>query len=66
MKMVLPIFVIVAVALLTVSCQKDLPDSMSDVVVSKGYFIPVDQGEIPTEDDNPMPIVNNEKGNKND
>ena len=66
MKTILSIFVIVAVALLTVSCQKDLPDSMSDVVVTKGYFISVDQGEIPTEDDNPMPIVNNEKGNKND
>lgn len=64
MKKVLYIFTITAALTLTTSCQKELPENMSNVVVGKGISsqtqTPVDtttqQGTIPTEEDNPMPV----------
>ena len=51
-----------AVAMLTFSCQKELPDGIENVVVSKGDNEkdptpdnPSQQGDIPSEDDNPWP-----------
>ena len=64
MKKLLLILSVVAATLLATSCQKDLPASMSNVVISKGGSssttnpTPVDptqQGDIPAEGDNPMP-----------
>ena len=63
MKKILYILTVIAALTLTTSCQKDLPDNMSNVVVGKGVSsqtqTPVDstqQGTIPTEEDNPMPV----------
>ena len=53
-------------ALLICSCQKELPDSIKNVDVSQGGQTPTptptptpenptDQGNIPTEEDNPWP-----------
>ena len=62
MKKLLIIFVLMAVAMLTSSCQKELPDGIENVVVSKGDNEkdptpdnPSQQGDIPSEDDNPWP-----------
>ena len=63
MKKILYILTVIAALTLTTSCQKDLPDNMSNVVVGKGISsqtqTPVDttqQGSIPAEEDNPMPV----------
>lgn len=63
MKKILYIFTIIAVLTLTTSCQKELPENMSNVVVGKGVpsqtQTPVDstqQGTIPAEEDNPIPV----------
>ena len=66
MKKLLIIFVLMAVAMLTSSCQKELPDAIKNVEVSKGDKEknptpvptpdnPSQQGDIPSEDDNPWP-----------
>ena len=64
MKKILYILTVIAALMLTTSCQKDLPENMSNVVVGKGIYsqtqTPVDtttqQGTIPVEEDNPMPV----------
>ena len=63
MKKILYILTVIAALSLTTSCQKDLPEDMSSVVVGKGIpsqtQTPVDttqQGSIPVEEDNPMPV----------
>ena len=64
MKKILYILTVIAALILTTSCQKDLPENMSNVVVGKGISsqtqTPVDtttqQGTIPAEEDNPMPV----------
>ena len=63
MKKILYILTVLAALMLTTSCQKELPDNMSNVVVGKGIpsqtQTPVDttqQGSIPAEEDNPMPV----------
>jgi len=64
MKRIIHILTIMAVLTLTTSCQKELPENMSNVVVGKGVSsqtqTPVDtttqQGTIPAEEDNPMPV----------
>ena len=50
-----------AVALVS-SCQKELPDTLKDIEVSQGGnnpsqnpSDPTQQGDIPSEEDNPMP-----------
>ena len=63
MKEILYILTVIAALTLTTSCQKELPENMSNVVVGKGVSsqtqTPIDstqQGTIPTEEDNPMPV----------
>ena len=64
MKKLLIIFVLMAVAMLTSSCQKELPDAIKNVEVSKGEQNPSptptpdnpnQQGDIPSEGDNSWP-----------
>ena len=64
MKKLLTIFCILAATILTSSCQKELPDAIKNIYVSQGEKIPkptltpdnpTQQGDIPTEDDNPWP-----------
>lgn len=66
MKKILTILTIMAAILLTTSCQKELPDSIKNVDVSQGGQTPTptptptpdnptDQGDVPTEEDNPWP-----------
>lgn len=63
MKKVLYILTIIAAFTLTTSCQKELPENMSNVVVGKGISsqtpTPIDstqQGAIPVQEDNPLPV----------
>lgn len=63
MKKIVYILTIIAALTLTTSCQKELPENMSSVVVGKGTSsqdpTPKDttqQGTIPAEEDNPMPV----------
>ena len=68
MKSLLSIFAIVATTMLAFSCQKELPDAIKNIDVSQGEKTPsqtpsstptpenpTQQGNIPTEDDNPWP-----------
>lgn len=68
MKKLLTILSILAAVILTSSCQKELPDAIKNVDVSQGEKTPsqtpsstptpdnpTQQGNIPTEDDNPWP-----------
>ena len=66
MKKYFTIFIVMMAALLTSSCQKELPDSIKNVDVTQGGQTPTpdptptpdnptDQGDIPTEEDNPWP-----------
>ena len=66
MKKLLTIFVILAATMLIFSCQKELPDSIKNVDVTQGGQTPTptptptpenptQQGDIPTEEDNPWP-----------
>lgn len=66
MKKLLTLFTILAVVMLTPSCQKELPDAIKNVDVNKGEQTPAptptptpdtptQQGDIPTEEDNPWP-----------
>ena len=66
MKKCFTIFVFMIAALLTSSCQKELPDAIKNVDVTQGGQTPTptptptpdnptDQGDIPTEEDNPWP-----------
>lgn len=66
MKKILTIIAILAATMLAFSCQKELPDSIKNVEVNQGGQTPTptpdptpdnpsDQGNIPTEDDNPWP-----------
>lgn len=67
MKKILSILAILAVVVLTSSCQKELPDNMKNVVVNKGGQTPTptptptpedptEQSGIPVEEDNPWPV----------
>lgn len=63
MKKVLYIFTIIAALTLTTSCQKELPENMSNVVVGKGIssqtptsIDSTQQGTIPVQEDNPLPV----------
>lgn len=67
MKKILTIFVILTAIMLTSSCQKELPDEIKNVDVSQGDKTlpptptptpdnPTQQGDIPTEGDNPWPV----------
>lgn len=68
MKKFLSIFIILAAVVLTPSCQKELPDAIKNVDVNKGEQTsaptptptptptdPTQQGDIPSEEDNPWP-----------
>lgn len=60
MKKLLTILFLMAATMLISSCQKELPDNIKNVDVNKGGQTPTpdnptDQGDIPTEDDNPWP-----------
>ena len=66
MKKLLAILIFLAAVMLISSCQKELPDSIKNVDVSQGGQTPTptpsptpgnptQQGDIPTEDDNPWP-----------
>ena len=66
MKKIFTLFAILAVVMLTPSCQKELPDAIKNVDVNKGEQTPAptptpttenhnQQGEIPSEGDNPWP-----------
>lgn len=67
MKRLLSLFGFLAIVMmLTCSCQKELPDAIKNVDVNKGEKTPTpaptptpdtptQQGDIPTEDDNPWP-----------
>ena len=66
MKKLLTILIILAATMLTSSCQKELPDAIKNVDVTQGGQTPTptptpdnptDQGDIPTEEDNPWPRV---------
>ena len=66
MRKLLTIFCILAATVLVSSCQKELPDAIKNVEVNKGDQrpaptstptpdTPTQQGDIPTEEDNPWP-----------
>ena len=66
MKKLLTILIFLAAVMLISSCQKELPDSIKNVDVTQGGQTPTptptptpenptDQGDIPTEEDNPWP-----------
>jgi len=70
MKKLLAILCILAATILISSCQKELPDAIKNIDVSQGEKTPTptptptpsptpdtptQQGDIPTEDDNPWP-----------
>ena len=66
MRRLLSILSILAAVTLTSSCQKELPDAIKNIDVSQGGQTPTpaptptpdtptQQGDIPTEDDNPWP-----------
>lgn len=68
MKKLLTILFLMAATMLISSCQKELPDNIKNVDVSQGGQSPTststptsnpdnptDQGDIPTEEDNPWP-----------
>lgn len=66
MKKLLTILLFIAATMLTSSCQKELPDAIKNVDVSQGGQTstptptptpdnPTNQGDIPTEEDNPWP-----------
>lgn len=64
MKKILTILTLFAALTLASSCQKELPDSIKNVEVSQGGQEqtpssppddPSQQGDIPSENDNPMP-----------
>lgn len=67
MKRLLSLFCLLAIVMmLTCSCQKELPDAIKNVDVNQGEKTPsptptttpdtpTQQGDIPTEDDNPWP-----------
>ena len=66
MKKLLTILFLMAATILTSSCQKELPDAIKNVDVSQGGQTstptptptpdnPTNQGDIPTEEDNPWP-----------
>ena len=65
MKKLLSILAILAAVTLTISCQKELPDEIKNIDVNKGGQTPsptptpdnpTQQGDIPTEGDNPWPV----------
>ena len=62
MKKILIILTVMVAVMLTSSCQKELPDAVKNVDVSQGDKTPTptpmpdnptQQGDIPTEEDNP-------------
>lgn len=62
MKKILTILIVFASIALVSSCQKELPDSLKNVEVNQGGDTPspdpsnpTQQGDIPSENDNPMP-----------
>ena len=64
MKKKLTIFATLLAVMMTLSCQKELPDNVKNVIVNKGGQMPTptptpdnptEQGDIPTEEDNPWP-----------
>lgn len=65
MKKILSILLFMVAVTLASSCQKELPDSIKNVDVNKGGGQtptppptpdnPTQQGDIPSEDDNPWP-----------
>lgn len=64
MKKFLTILLFLAAVTLTSSCQKELPDAIKNIDVNQGSQTPTptptpdnptQQGDIPTEADNPMP-----------
>ena len=66
MKHVLTALLFIASVMLCSSCQKELPDSITNIDVNKGGQTPTptptptpdnptQQGDVPTEDDNPWP-----------
>ena len=65
MKRLFSILTILAAVMLASSCQKELPDSIKNIDVNQGGGQtptptptpdnPTQQGDIPTEDDNPWP-----------
>lgn len=64
MKKLLTKLILLAATMLISSCQKELPDDIKNVDVNKGGNTPTpsptpdnptDQGDIPTEEDNPWP-----------
>ena len=62
MKKFLSILLFLAAVTLTSSCQKELPDAIKNIDVNQGGQTPTptpnnptQQGDIPTEADNPMP-----------
>ena len=66
MKKLLTILIFLTAVMLISSCQKELPDSIKNVDVSQGGQTPTptptptpenptQQGDIPTEEDNPWP-----------
>ena len=65
MKKSLTILAILVALMMTSSCQKDLPDSVKNVIVKKGGQTstptqtpdnPTDQSDIPLEEDNTWPV----------
>ena len=63
MKKILYILTVIAALTLTTSCQKELPENMSNVVVGKGIssqtpasIDSTQQGTIPVQEDNPLPV----------
>lgn len=64
MKRTFTILTVLAAVMLITSCQKELPDEIKNIDVNKGGQIPTptptpdnptQQGDIPTEEDNPWP-----------
>lgn len=64
MKRLFTILTVLAAVMLTSSCQKELPDEIKNIDVNKGGQTPTptptpdnptQQGDIPTEEDNPWP-----------
>ena len=66
MRKIFAILTVLAAIMLVCSCQKELPDAIKNVDVTQGGQTPTptptptpdnptDQGDIPTEEDNPWP-----------
>ena len=63
MKRLFTILTVLTAVMLTSSCQKELPDEIKNIDVSKGGQTPTPTptpdnptlGDIPTEEDNPWP-----------